>query len=347
MQGASALADRVLVSHTASALVATLNRPRVLNALSTSTLHQLHQAVTTAGPRTFILQGTGKAFCAGGDIITLGTQPQTCSAFFPAEFALQKYMYDQVHYSVVLMKGATIGGGAGLSIVCKARVATQTTQWAFPETIIGFVPTVGANYLLPRLSSRAVGLYLALTGDKANGADCFYLGIATHYTHDEELPRLLHDLGESSNPAETVLRYHHLPDPSLCKVLQHQAEIEACFSNVSSVSEILSRLQGHQSSWAAETLSTLRFVCPLAVEVAFRQFQVGSELSYQACLAFELPILLHMTTVQNSNFLLGVRHRLVTKSKSRADWSPASFSEVTEAQVAECLLAHSKTIERL
>ena len=347
MRGISAMADGLIVTQTPHALVATLNRPRALNALTEATFHQLRQAIDQTGARTFVLQGSGKCFCAGGDIIQLAKRPETCSTFFPAEFALQRYLSQQKFFSVVLMKGATIGGGAGLSIPCRARVALESTLWAFPETVIGFVPTVGANYMFARLRSKAEGLYLALTGDQANGADCYSLGIATHYIKEEQQSALIKALSESSNPSETLSRFHQQPDFSLCQVLKHEGEIEACFSNISSIKELLSRLQALSSPWAVQTLSTLNFVCPLALKVALRQFHLCSSLSYLDCLDAELPILLQMTTGQNVNFLAGVHHRIISKNSSRPKWSPSVLAEVTEAAVAQCLVERSRTIGRL
>ena len=341
------LADRLITAQTPNALIATLNRPKVLNALTEATFHQLREAIYHIGPRTFILQGSGKCFCAGGDIIHMGKHPETCSAFFHTEFAFQRYLYQQKQFSVVMMKGATIGGGAALSIPCTARVAVESTLWAFPETVIGFVPTVGANYMFPRLISKAVGLYLALTGEQANGADCYLLGIATHFIKEEQLPALVQALSESSDPSATLSQFHHQPDSSLCRVLKYKNEIEACFAGISSIEELISRLESHDSLWATQTLSTLHFVCPLALKVTLRQFHLCSSLSYLDCLDAELGILLHMTTVQNTNFLTGVNHRLINKNRSRPPWSPASLAEATDAAVTQCLVEPSRTIGRL
>lgn len=347
MRGISAMAEGLIVTQTSNALIATLNRPKALNALTEATFHQLRQAIDQTGSRTFILQGSGKCFCAGGDIIQLAKCPETCSTFFPAEFALQRYLYQQKFFSVVLMKGVTIGGGAGLSIPCKARVAMKSTLWAFPETVIGFVPTVGANYMFARLRSKAVGLYLALTGEKANGADCYFLGIATHYVKEEHHTELVKALSESSNPSEILSRFHNQPDSNLCHVLKHENEIEACFANISSIEELLSRLESLSSPWAVQTLSTLHFVCPLALKVTLRQFHLCSALSYLDSLDTELGILLQMTTRQNANFLAGVHHRIINKDRTRPKWSPSVLAEVTEAAVTQCLVERSRTIGRL
>src|SRR3546814_10009625 len=49
-----------------------------------------------------------------------------------------------------------------------------------PETGIGLFPDVGGGWYLPRLEGR-VGVFLALTGARLDGAECLALGLATHY----------------------------------------------------------------------------------------------------------------------------------------------------------------------
>lgn len=61
-----------------------------------------------------------------------------------------------------------VGGGAGLSVHAPFRVATENTEFGMPETKIGYVPDVGANYFLSRLDGE-LGTYLALTGTELKG----------------------------------------------------------------------------------------------------------------------------------------------------------------------------------
>ena len=62
-----------------------------------------------------------------------------------------------------------VGGGAGVSIHAKFRVATENTLFAMPETAIGFIPDVGGTFFLSRLG--ALGVYLGLTGARLKGID--------------------------------------------------------------------------------------------------------------------------------------------------------------------------------
>lgn len=61
-----------------------------------------------------------------------------------------------------------MGGGVGISVHGKYRIATEKTLFAMPETAIGLIPDVGGSYFLPRLKGK-LGLYLGLTGDRLQG----------------------------------------------------------------------------------------------------------------------------------------------------------------------------------
>ena len=65
-----------------------------------------------------------------------------------------------------------MGGGVGLSVHGKFRVATEKTVFAMPETGIGLFPDVGGSFFLPRLSGE-LGTFLALTGHRLKGQSLF------------------------------------------------------------------------------------------------------------------------------------------------------------------------------
>lgn len=69
---------------------------------------------------------------------------------------------------VAIIHGITMGGGVGLSVHGKYRIATEKTMFAMPETAIGLFPDVGGTYFLPRLKGN-LGVYLGLTGHRLKG----------------------------------------------------------------------------------------------------------------------------------------------------------------------------------
>ena len=92
-----------------------------------------------------------------------------------------------------------MGGGVGIVLPCQVRVATEAPGFAMPETGIGLFPDVGGGWYLSRLQGR-VGQFMALTGARLDGAECMYLGLATHYVPQAALPDLVERLAGSAGP---------------------------------------------------------------------------------------------------------------------------------------------------
>uniref|UniRef100_A0A0M3JDW4 3-hydroxyisobutyryl-CoA hydrolase, mitochondrial n=1 Tax=Anisakis simplex TaxID=6269 RepID=A0A0M3JDW4_ANISI len=135
-----------------------------------------------------VMKGAGdKAFCAGGDVVAVtksykvNDPAQTLHKDFFREEYLLNYEIGtcKVPY-VAIIDGITMGGGCGLSVHGRFRVATERTMLAMPETALGLFPDVGGSYFLPRLNHN-IGPFLALTGFRLNGADVYHSGVATHY----------------------------------------------------------------------------------------------------------------------------------------------------------------------
>ena len=71
-----------------------------------------------------------------------------------------------------------MGGGFGLAAPAAFRVATEKTQFAMPETKIGYAPDVGASHFLSRTDGE-IGTYLALTGESLFGRQVLYVPLLT------------------------------------------------------------------------------------------------------------------------------------------------------------------------
>ena len=119
----------------------TLNRPKKLNALNLDMVRELQSAFDAAeasqGCVALALRGEGeRAFCAGGDIVAVraaGLEGKPTTPFFREEYALNARTGALRESRVVqcsFWDGFTFGGGVGLSVHGKYRIATEKTQLA-------------------------------------------------------------------------------------------------------------------------------------------------------------------------------------------------------------------------
>ena len=138
--------EHLKVDRRGALLDVTLNRPKKLNALNLDMVRELQSAFDAAeasqGCVALSLRGEGeRAFCAGGDIVAVraaGLEDKPTTPFFREEYALNARTGALRESRVVqcsFWDGFTFGGGVGLSVHGKYRIATEKTQLAMSETV--------------------------------------------------------------------------------------------------------------------------------------------------------------------------------------------------------------------
>lgn len=118
-----------------------LNRPAALNAASFEMLEQLADTLNRwkDSKSLIIVRGNGnKAFCAGGDVRTIVTSDISYGVKFSrVEYSMNHMIGNMKIPYVSLIDGIVMGGGVGIAVHGKYRVATEKTVFAMPETTIG------------------------------------------------------------------------------------------------------------------------------------------------------------------------------------------------------------------
>ncbi len=315
----------------------TLNRPKALNALSLEMALAFKATLDRWGQdpaiEAVVVSGAGeRAFCAGGDVRALyhaGRGAPEGYDFYHGEYGLNRAIFRLGKPYIALMDGVVMGGGAGLSVHGSHRVVTERTLFAMPETALGLFPDVGAGYFLPRCPGR-VGLYLALTGSRIDGADCIYAGLATHFVGRDAVAGLVEELaradkGEAGIAA--VLGAESAENPS--RLARQRSEIDRCFG-VGSVKAILGALEDSGSEWAKETAAVLRTRSPTSLALTFRQMEAVVGLDIEEILRMEFR--LSQRCMAGHDFYEGVRAILVDKDQAPR-WQPDSLDGVSEADI--------------
>jgi 3-hydroxyisobutyryl-CoA hydrolase len=277
--------------------IVTLNRPKALNALNLSMIRQIYPTMQSweKNKCLVLMRGVGdKAFCAGGDVRAV-TEAGKSGGSLTQEFFREEYQLNYLIGSfkipyVAFIHGITMGGGVGLSVHGKYRVATEKTLFAMPETAIGLFPDVGGSYFLPRLQGK-LGLYLALTGYRLKGSDVLNAGIATHICHSTNVAQLQQSLIDSdASQVDTVLEAFSAKTPELksqeFSLKPVMNKINEAFS-AKSVEEIISNLKKDESKWSQDTLNTLLKMSPTSLKVTFKQLELGATKDLKECLEME------------------------------------------------------------
>jgi enoyl-CoA hydratase len=328
------LTDDVLISVEGGVGRLRLNRPKAIHALTTRMCEVMSDALIKwrADPAilaVIIDHAEGRGFCAGGDVVMLwrsgNEDAQEAKAFFFAEYRLNHLLFTYPKPTVAIMDGITMGGGVGVSMPCTFRIATENTRFAMPETGIGLFPDVGGGWYLPRLPGR-VGEFMALTGARLDGAECQYLGLATHYVPQSSLPDLIERLTKS--PARLAGAIGALAaTPPDAKIAENLPAITRCFATYR-LEDIIAALKADESEWAATELMTIGTKSPLSCKVSLRLMAEGAErASFRDEMVAEYA--LASRVVRTHDFREGVRALLIDKDNN-PQWDPATPEEVSD-----------------
>ncbi|ETN97906.1 hypothetical protein RFI_39620 [Reticulomyxa filosa] len=256
--------------------------------------------------------------------------------FFKLEYELDYLMSTLGNntgiHNVCVWNGIVMGGGVGISVHGKYRVATEHTLFAMPESAIGFHTDVGGAYFLPRLAPKGLGMYLGLTGHRLKGSDVLHAGIATHFVPQQHVAdmekRLLHTKYPESVPCilnEFAVHPCKLPPFSLAPELD---QIQKHFT-LDSVDAIVSSLkrdgENNTDTFGHQTWITLQSVSPTALKVIHRALLEGQHKTLKQVLDMELAIATQC--VQSHDTIEGIRAALVDKDKNPR-WNPPLLSQV-------------------
>lgn len=146
--------------------VLTLNRPDVMNALSSQMRAEILHAVKAAAneARVLVMTGAGKCFCSGqdlsdaGNLNTLDLERTLRDEYVP----MLQAIYDSPIPTISAVNGTAAGAGANLALAADVVIATESAVFLQAFTRIGLIPDAGGTYWLPRQMGAAKAMGAAL-----------------------------------------------------------------------------------------------------------------------------------------------------------------------------------------
>ena len=315
-----------------------LNRPKALHALTLDMCHAMSAALAEWADDSEIEavildHAEGRGFCAGGDIQMLRNSALNDGGvsgrkFFHDEYRLNHQMMTYAKPIVAFMDGITMGGGVGIAMPCKYRVATENTRFAMPETGIGLFPDVGGGWHLPRLGGR-LGQFLALTGARLDGAECLWAGIATHYVPSEMLAEAKARIIEKPGRIAGVMS-EMVGTPPKARIEENADRIRKHFAS-DRLEDIVASLEAaaeEGDDWAQKERDTLGTKSPQTLKVALRQLAEGEKMTDFAD-NMRMEYRIGSRVLLRPDFAEGVRAVIVDKDHS-PKWNPPTPDEVSE-----------------
>ena len=333
---------------------AQLNAERSLNALSQPMidvlLPQLRRWATRDDIACVVLSGSGeKAFCAGGDIVSLYKAVQAgksreAEGYFADEYRLDHLIHRYPKPVLCWGHGTVMGGGLGLMAGASHRVATESSRIAMPEVTIGFFPDIGASWFLGRMPAR-IGLFMGLTTTPLAAGDALWLGLADYYLDSAQRGSLFDTLcaldWRGDRAADDALLAGVLRDFENTETADTARRDSAFFARQGAIAAIgeaedaadyLQRLQhaAERDDWFAHGARAMKGGSPTSLTLVHRQFYRDARLSIEE--AFRQELTMAIQGVRDSDFIEGVRALLIDKDKN-PQWRPARLADVDAARI--------------
>jgi len=194
----------VLLSQEENIVTITLNRPEVLNSMSPALMKDLIKATGIVAKdeniRAVIINGAGRAFCAGGDVQDIARMskmnPLDYREYIDEFFESIRRIVWMEKPVIAAIKGFAVGGGLDLAMACDIRIAARGTKMGSAFIRMGLLPELGGIYFLPRLAGVGMAKLLAFTGDLITAEEAERVGLVEKVVPEEELDKAARDLAE-------------------------------------------------------------------------------------------------------------------------------------------------------
>lgn len=188
----------------------TLNRPEVLNAISSQMIEELQAVLNTVhdddAVRAVVLTGAGRGFCSGADLKArqrvqpsetspdandLGVQRlrRTLNPLILAIRTIEKPFLAAVN-------GVAAGAGCNLALACDIVLASDMARFGNVFTRIGLIPDCGGHFFLPGLIGFHKAAELMFTGDIIDAHEAERIGLINRVVPQAELTKQARELAE-------------------------------------------------------------------------------------------------------------------------------------------------------
>ena len=167
-----------------------LNRPKVLNALSTDLMEELVECFLNLDKnpdvRVIILTGNERAFAAGADIAQMVTATPV-DQINDQRFRTWEMLRLITKPIIAAVNGFALGGGCELAMACDLIIAGEDAKFSQPEIKIGTIPGAGGTQRLTRAIGKSKAMMMVLTGEMIDAKTAYEWGLVAKVTPAQAL----------------------------------------------------------------------------------------------------------------------------------------------------------------
>ncbi len=167
--------------------IITFNRPEALNALSLQLTKDVRSAIEKAiedKARAVVLTGSGRAFCAGGDLREMRSmweQEGRIEAFLEEPLAALHEVITLIRETpipfIAAVNGVCAGAGTNFALACDLVFASEDASFNEAFVKIGLSPDCGGSFLLPRAVGTKLAAEMFMTGESISAERAVSIGM--------------------------------------------------------------------------------------------------------------------------------------------------------------------------
>jgi cyclohexa-1,5-dienecarbonyl-CoA hydratase len=180
-----------------------------LNVLDIPLMREMSSALAEIEARAdisvIVFEGDARAFSAGVDV--KAHVPELVGEMLAAFHAVIRAVVASRKVTIAVVRGACLGGGAELALVCDMVYTARDSSWGFPEIKLGCYPPVAA-VALPALVGQKRAAELILTGRQISGDEAVAIGMANRSARAEELETILQETLDELSALSPVALAH-------------------------------------------------------------------------------------------------------------------------------------------
>lgn len=172
----------------------TFHRPEKLNALSqqliSDSIATLRAWSIDPAVGVIIVTGSGRAFCAGGDVSNMakdtGRSLEESIDGLRAWQELSWLLYSIPKVTIAAVNGFAMGAGLGVSLACDLRIASDQAKFGTAYAKVGYGGDFGTTWLLTHYAGAPKAKELMFLGDMIDAAEAQRLGLVNRVVpHDQ------------------------------------------------------------------------------------------------------------------------------------------------------------------
>lgn len=185
----------------------TLNRPDNANALNIDMSKELMQAAIECSEdssiRAVLLTGTGRMFCAGGDLKSFASHGRGAQLAMHLK-EVTTYLHSAVSRFlrmdpplIGVVNGVAAGAGMSIACACDMVLAAESAKFTMAYTRVGLTPDGSSTYFLSRAVGMKRAIELVLTNRMLSAQEAAEWGIVNQVVPDADLITEAHKLARS------------------------------------------------------------------------------------------------------------------------------------------------------